>query len=196
MERLILRFTIISLAALTIGSCSRQLDSQSTAEREKKERSAEADRDRPTHPASASSAQGANAREGEGSEPQPSPEDISDDCLAFVWLTKAVPGDAANPNCPQCPPSKEATQVLAFRSAQVQRVSCTGERCEADVVIRANFNPSKGGTITGGLTGWISPEQREQYARGETPSGEQSYEVVITYARDNNAWRVVEFARR
>jgi hypothetical protein len=190
MERCIFRLAAISFTALIIASCSRQSDSQSN----RADKGAQAERDQRTDPGSGSL--GEEAKEGEESEAQPSLDDIIDDCRGFVWLTKAVPRDGASPNCPGCAANKEAPQVFTFRSARAERVSCTGERCEVDVVIRASFNPSNGGTISGGLTGWISPEQREQYSRGETPPGEQIYQVAITYARDGYEWRPIEFATR
>jgi hypothetical protein len=196
MEQIILRLTITSLAALITASCSRRLDSQPATEQKKPEKSEQVEgHDGNVHSASESTAADANAREAEGSESQPSTDDIIEDCHGFVWLTKVASGDANNANCPQCPSKKEAAQALVFRGAEVKRVSCTGERCEVIVVIHANFNPSKGGTISGGLTGWIPLQQREQYSHGETPSGEQIYEVMITYRREGSAWRTIEFAR-
>jgi len=196
MEQLILRLTITSLAALITASCSRRLDSQLGTDQKKPEKSEQVEgHDGSVHSASESAVADANSREEEGSEAQPSTDDIIQDCHGFVWLTKVASGDANNANCPQCPSSKEAAQALAFRGAEVKRVSCTGERCEVAVVIHASFNPSKGGTISGGLTGWIPLQQREQYSRGETPAGEQVYQVAITYAREANGWRAIEFAR-
>jgi hypothetical protein len=196
MEQLILRVTITSLAALIAASCSRRSDSESNSEHEKAEKRGEvADLNRRAHPGSKPSAPGAHAAESEQTESQPSANDIIEDCHGFVWLTKTVPRDGNKADCPQCPSNEEATQVLTFRSAEVERVSCTGERCEVAVVIHATFNPSKGGIINGGLTGWIPLQQREQYSRGETPSGEQLYEAMITYRREGSTWRAIEFAR-
>jgi hypothetical protein len=188
MEQLILRLTITSLAAVITTSCSRRVDSGSNTEHENGEiKQLAADHK--------GNALDANAREEEGIESQPSTDDIVQDCHGFVWLTKVASRDANNANCPQCPSNKEAAQALTFRGAEVKHVSCSGGRCEVAVVIHASFNPSKGGTISGGLTGWIPPPQREQYSRGETPAGEQVYQVAITYAREANGWRAIEFAR-
>ena len=63
------------------------------------------------------------------------------------------------------------------------------------VTIHAVFNPGSGETVTGGLTAWIPPEQRNAYLSGHTPSGEQVYHVHITYKRRGEAWRAVEFDR-
>jgi hypothetical protein len=136
----------------------------------------------------------AESREREEKESQPSEDDIVADCLAFVWLTKAMPANPTSADCPQCPSSAEGTQALNFQGAKVDRVSSAGGTCEVAVSIHASFNPSKGGTITGGLTGWIPQEQREQYARGQTPPGEQVYHVLITYRREGENWRLVDFA--
>jgi hypothetical protein len=177
MARLLLRVTFISLVALITASCSKQFDSRTSVEPES-ERSAPPD---------------ANSAEGEESESQPSANEISEDCHAFVWSTKVMPAKVASAECPECPASGEGAQVLKFQAAQVERVSCAGETCEAAVRIHASFNPSKGGTISGGLTGWIPPEQREQYSRGQTPPGKQVYHVEITYRREGERWRPVDF---
>jgi hypothetical protein len=63
------------------------------------------------------------------------------------------------------------------------------------VTIRASFNPGAGERIAGGLTAWISPEQRSEYLSGRMPSGEQVYRVKITYKRRGEAWRAIEFDR-
>jgi hypothetical protein len=135
----------------------------------------------------------ADSGEREEIESQPSADDIAEDCYAFVWLTKATLARGTSGDCPQCPSSEEAIHVLKFETAKVDRVSCTEEICEATVTIRASFNPSKGGTISGGLTGWIPPEQREQYSRGQTPPGEKVYHVNIIYKRKKGGWRAVDF---
>jgi hypothetical protein len=193
MEQLILRLTFISLTAL-IMSCSRRFDSQSNAEHETADTSEQiADHHGTAHPRSQRPAQSANPTEGGEREAQPSADDIGEDCHAFVWLTKSVPRDGANADCPQCPSSTEAKQVLNFRAAQVERVSCVGETCEVAVAIHASFNPSNGGTIRGGLEGWIPLEQREEYSRGQTPGGEQVYHLKIIYKRDGEGWRPVDF---
>jgi len=63
------------------------------------------------------------------------------------------------------------------------------------VTISVSFNPGTGERIAGGLTAWISPEQRSAYLSGHTPSGEQVYPVQITYKRRGGAWGAVEFDR-
>lgn len=173
----ILRAALISLAALVTASCWKRSDSGS------KEAS---ERVKPSQAEVASV-------EGEESKSQPSADDIVEDCYAFVWLTKATLARKTSAECPQCPSTEEANHVLKFEGAKVERVSCTEETCELAVSIRARFNPSKGGTISGGLTGWIPSEQREQYSRGETPPGEKAYHVKIIYRRKEGAWRPVEF---
>ena len=85
--------------------------------------------------------------------------------------------------------------MLRFGYVHVGRVSPSGLMCEFDVTIHATFNPGTGGAIAGGLTAWISPEQRAQYLRGQTPHGEQVYHVKITYRRTAKGWRAVEFDR-
>lgn len=167
----ILRLALISLATLVTASCSKQSDSGSK----------EATEAEVTSP------------EREESKSQPSADDIVQDCYTFVWLTKATLARKTSADCPQCPSTEEAIHVLKFEGAKVERVSCTEENCEIAVSISASFNPSKGGTISGGLTGWIPLEQREQYSRGQTPSGKKEYHVKIIYSRKEGGWRPVEF---
>jgi hypothetical protein len=174
----ILQVTLLSLALLA-AACSRRSDS------DRKERS-----DKTSEHESGVG----NSPEREEKESQPSEDDIVEDCLAFTWLTKAMPAKTTSADCPQCPSSAEGTEVLKFQGAKVDRVSCAGGTCEVAVSIHASFNPSTGGTITGGLTGWIPLEQREQYSRGQTPPGEQVYHLDITYRREGERWRLVDFA--
>ena len=191
----ILRLALILLPALLMGSCSKQPDSDSTGASEKVRPSQEiADRERANDRDSAQPGQAKMASvEGEASESQPSTDDIVEDCFAYVWLTKATLGRTKSAECPQCPSTEESIHVLKFEGAKVERVSCTEETCEVAVSIRASFNPSKGGTISGGLTGWIPPEQREQYARGQTPPGQKAYHVKVIYRRKQGRWRPVDF---
>jgi len=128
-----------------------------------------------------------------GDEPQPGKDEIEEDCAAFVRSTKVVPAQAAATDCPGCPAG--GTAVLAFRGMKPDVVSCSGDTCAVVVTIRAVFNPGSGETVTGGLTAWISPEQRNAYLSGHAPSGEQAYRVRITYKRRGAAWRAVEFDR-
>jgi hypothetical protein len=130
--------------------------------------------------------------EGEG-ERQPREDEIGEDCVAFVRSTKVVPTQTPTADCPACPP--EGAEVLAFRQMQTDRISCSGDTCTVSVTIRASFNPGAGERIAGGLTAWISPEQRSEYLSGRMPSGEQVYRVKITYKRRGEAWRAIEFDR-
>ena len=131
--------------------------------------------------------------EAETDELQPGKDDIEEDCAAFVRSTKVVRARAAATDCPGCPAA--GTAVLAFRGMKTDAVSCSGDTCIVVVTIRAVFNPSSGETMSGGLTGWIPPEQRTAYLKGQTPSGEQAYDVQITYKHRGAAWRAVEFDR-
>ena len=167
----ILQIALISLAALVTASCLKQSDPGSKEATEAEVTSAER----------------------EESKSQPSKDDIVEDCYTFVWLTQATLARKTSADCPQCPSTEEAVHVLKFEGAKVEHVSCTEETCEIAVSIRASFNPSKGGTISGGLTGWIPLEQREQYSRGQTPSGQKAYHVKIIYSRKEGGWRAVDF---
>jgi len=128
-----------------------------------------------------------------GNEPQPGEDEIEEDCAAFVRSTKVVPARAASTDCPGCPAG--GTAVMAFRGMKTDVVSCSGDTCTVVVTVRAVFNPGSGETVTGGLTAWIPPEQRNAYLSGHTPSGEQIYRVRITYKRSAAVWRAVEFDR-
>jgi hypothetical protein len=183
----ILQVTLISLALLA-AACSRKSDS---ARKDRSEKATEQiDRDE----APKRESEVANSPEREENKSQPSEDDIVEDCVAFASLTKAMPARTASADCPQCPSSAEGPQVLKFQEAKIDRVSCADGTCEVAVSIRASFNPSNGGTITGGLTGWIPQEQREQYSRGQTPPGEQVYHLNITYGREGESWRLADFA--
>ena len=191
----IVRIALVSVAALITASCSKQSDSGSKEASDRAKPSQKlADHERTNEHESQQSDKGAvTSAEGDESKSQPSPDDIVQDCYAFVWLTKATLARKTSAECPQCPSNDDAIHVLKFEGAKVERVSCTEETCEVAVSIRASFNPSKGGTISGGLTGWIPPEQREQYSRSQTPPGEKVYHVKIIYRRKEGAWRPVEF---
>lgn len=137
-------------------------------------------------------ASGANKVE-DADESQPDKDDIEEDCAAFVGSTKVVPPRPAAANCPECP--VEGTAALAFRGLKTDNVSCVNDTCTVVVTIRAVYNPGSGERFAGGLTAWISPEQRNAYLSGQMPSGEQTYHVQITYKRRGGAWRPVEFDR-
>jgi hypothetical protein len=126
-------------------------------------------------------------------EHQPREDEIGEDCVAFVRSTKVVPAQAPSADCPGCPAA--GAVMLAFRQMKTDRISCSGDTCTVLVTIIASFNPGAGERIAGGLTAWISPEQRSEYLSGRTPSGEQAYRVKITYKRRGAGWRAVEFDR-
>jgi hypothetical protein len=171
------RAALIVVAGIITASCSEK----SAPDREKHSNTSEATRE----PAS-------EVAKGED-ELQPSEDEIEEDCLAFVRSTKVVPGQAPKADCPGCP--AEGAETLRFRQIHTERISCSGDTCIVLVTIVVSFNPGAGERIAGGLTAWISPEQRSEYLSGRTPSGEQAYRVQITYKRRGEAWRAVEFDR-
>jgi hypothetical protein len=126
-------------------------------------------------------------------ESQPGEEEIAEQCVDFVRLTKVVSAQTPTAACPGCPPA--GAEALAFRQMKTDRISCSGDTCTVLVTIRVSFKPGAGERMAGGLTAWISPEQRNAYLSGQTPSGEQAYRVQITYKRRGEAWRAVEFDR-
>lgn len=126
-------------------------------------------------------------------ERQPREDEIAEDCVAFVRSTKVVSAQTPTADCPGCPAG--GAEVLSFRQMKMERISCSGDTCNVLVTIRAVFNPGAGERIAGGLTAWISPEQRSEYLSGRTPAGEQLYRVQITYKRRGETWRAIEFDR-
>lgn len=123
---------------------------------------------------------------------QPREDDIGEDCVAFVRATKALPAPAGNGDCPTC--LAAGAEVLRFRAMKTDRISCANDACDVDVTILASFNPNgSGDTITGGLTAWIPPEQRQEYLSGRAPDEERAYRVKITYKLRGETWRAVEF---
>jgi hypothetical protein len=135
----------------------------------------------------------ARESEAETDELRPDEDQIAEDCVGFVRSTKVVPARAATTDCPECPVG--GTEVFAFRNMKTEAVSCNGDTCTAVVTVRAVFNPGAGETFAGGLTAWISPEQRSAYLSGHTPSGEQTYRVQIIYKRRADGWQAIEFDR-
>jgi hypothetical protein len=100
-------------------------------------------------------------------ETQPREDEIAEDCVTFVRATKVIPAQTPGADCAGC--SKEGSEVLTFRQMRTDRVSCSANSCEVRVTLRASFNPGPGGTVTGGLTAWISQEQRQGYLNGHAP---------------------------
>jgi hypothetical protein len=159
----------IFVAGFAVASCSeKSTPPKSTSESESKEKESES---------------------GE-KESQPDEDQIAQDCVAFVQATKVSP--AKSTDCPGC--SGEQLSALAFRQLHLDRVSCAAASCEVTVTLRAVFNTVTG-TINGGLTAWISPEQRQDFLNGHPPTDEQVYQVNITYKRNGEAWRAIEFDR-
>src|SRR5256885_11844256 len=122
---------------------------------------------------------------------QPGEDEIAEDCVAFVQATKVDP--AKSTDCPGC--FVERSPALAFRQMHLDRISCTGISCEATVTLRAVFDPAASGTISGGLTAWISPEQRQEFLNGHPPAGGQGYCGEITYKRAGGTWGALDIDR-
>jgi hypothetical protein len=126
---------------------------------------------------------------------QPREDEIAEDCVAFVRTTKVIPAQSPTPGCVNCAAVAEATEALGFQQFQADKVSCSGDTCEAAVTIRATFNPAPAGAISGGLTAWLSPEQQTGYLQGNPPTGQQTFSVKVIYRRTSRGWRPVEFDR-
>src|SRR3954470_17689714 len=190
------QMAVIFAAGLIAASCSRKPDvDQSNAQSPQRSQAdiklASSQRQQGDVEERRSSAQAEkDSGDGEGeTELQPHDDEIAEDCVAFVRATRVVPAQAASADCPACP--SQGTEVLRFQSMKIERTFCSATACEIEVTIRASFNPGSGASINGGLTGWISPEQRAQYLQGDTPPDEQVYRVKITYKRAGEAWRAV-----
>lgn len=123
----------------------------------------------------------------------PGPDEIGEDCVGFLRATKVPQPNEPGKACPECPSGTAGFEVLKFNGFKIEKISPSAVGCDVTVEIRAEFNPSPGGNIVGGLIAWIPPEKREQYARGETPAGEQLYKVKISYRRPEGFWKAVEF---
>ena len=134
-------------------------------------------------------AQAESETEKKETEEQPREDEIAEDCVSFVRATKVVPPVPAT-DCPGC--STQGSDALAFREMKVERISCS-TNCDVTVTLRVAFNQVPVGTVTGGLTAWISQEQRLQYLNGKAPEGDQVYRVKITYKRTARGWRAIEF---
>ena len=171
------RAALIVVAGIITASCS--------------EKSAP-DREQHSSPTEATRAPASKVAEAED-ELQPREDEIAEDCVAFVRSTKVVPAPGPTAGCPGCPAGGE--EVLTFRQMKTDRISCSGDTCAVLVTIRVSFKPGTGERISGGLTAWISPEQRSEYLGGRTPSGEQAYRVQITYKRRGERWLAIEFDR-
>jgi hypothetical protein len=150
------------------------------------------DREKHSSPAEATRAPAPEVAEAEDELP-PRENEIAKDCVGFVRSTKVIPAPAPTADCPGCPAG--GAEVLTFRKMKTDRISCSGDTCTVLVTIRVSFKPGTGERIAGGLTAWISPEQRSEYLSGRTPSGEQAYRVKITYKRRGEGWRAAEFDR-
>ena len=173
----------ICTAAIMTASCSKKSEPDPTEPKSDSEASRTAE------------PEAESEREREEAERQPAEEEIGEDCVRFVRATKAAPANSSRGDCPTCPVSGESYEVLQFIGVQVDSASCTEVSCDVAVTIRATFNPSKGGTIVGGLAAWISPEQRVQYSQGQAPPGEQVFPVKVAYRKTAKGWTAVEFDR-
>ncbi|MEP6808745.1 MAG: hypothetical protein ABI992_00755 [Chthoniobacterales bacterium] len=185
------RYTMIALAALLAVSCSEKskTDRPHSSKSEKQPTPGT-----PVATPAGPSGEAEDEAKEKTAEAAPETEEIGEDCVAFLRSTKATPLHAQNTDCPHCP-SDAAVEVLRFDDFTVEHIKPSPTTCEVIVAIKAQFNPSAGGRIGGGLTGWITPEQREQYERGETPTEQQIYHVRIFYRHTGAVWKAIEFDR-
>jgi hypothetical protein len=180
-----IRFSLAVATGCALVCCS---DRSDQSDKTKSEHNQESEVDR--------GARSASAEPEENEDGGPREEEIAEDCVAFLRSTKSVPPNLAKPDCPECVPSAEAKEVLKFERLQVDGRKCSATACDVTVTIAATFNPATGGgTMAGGLTGWIPAGQKTQYQKGETPAGLQSYRAKVIYRRHPKGWRAVEFER-
>jgi hypothetical protein len=183
------RVILVIMASIVGASCSEKSGRDQNQNSKTEERIN-------TPPVEPSSVPAPKVAEAEGeSELQPPEDEIAQDCVAFLRSTKTVPATSPSGDCPQCPSSTEATEVLRFNDIRVDRIARSEATCQAEVTIHATFNPSSRENIVGGLTAWISSEQRAKYLEGEIPPGQQTYKVKVIYHRVGEGWRAVEFDR-
>jgi hypothetical protein len=187
----IFRLSLIFLAVLMIVACSRKPTASEDSKLEEV-----TGREAPAERAGESdSIRGSTERAQDEKKSQPEEQDIGEDSVAFLRSTVAKRADSTPGDCPGCPSSAGQIEVLRFLSAKVERIVAGASSCEVTVRIRAMFNPSHGGIITGGLVGWIPAEQKDSYSRGESPAGEQAYEVKVIYHKTEKGWERIEFDR-
>lgn len=178
------------VAALVTSSCSEKTDAHAK-KKLKTENAGSSDEIPAARSLPNSESRDSSAGKSSDTDSQPEAEEIAEDCVRFVRSTLTAAARTQNTECPTCPAN--TAEVLQFHGMEVEQVSCSGESCEIAVKLRATFNPSTGAAITGGLTAWISPENREQYLHGQIPSGEQTYHLKVAYRRTASRWRAVEF---
>ncbi len=182
----ILRVACLAFAIALAGACSKKSTAAADAKITEK----------PDHESVAAEQSVERRTEGDEAdeaEAAPENEEIGEDCVAFLRATRATSAAPGTADCPQCPTSDTRPEVLHFEHFEVNRISSSEGACQVAVTIHARFNKSAGGRIVGGLIGWISPDKREQYERGETPAGSQVYKVSVIYQRRKGAWKAVEF---
>ncbi|HMJ05258.1 MAG TPA: hypothetical protein VK474_03290 [Chthoniobacterales bacterium] len=186
-------FSIIVVSAVSLFTLS--CSEKSASDGDKKLDGAKQELKDESHPtaSAASEKNRSEAREETEADDKPETDMVEEDCVAFLRATTIARTSGGSSDCPGCPATTEVPEVLKFGQVKIDRFSPGEERCEVSVRIYGTFNPSRGGDIVGGLTRWISSEQKAQYARGETPSGEQVYPVKAIYRRTPQGWRVVEF---
>ena len=176
---------LLSLALATT-SCSKK----NTSDHREAERAAES-REREGRETEKRSREGAESEEEEN---QPDSEAIGEDCVAFLRATTAPKPSEKAIDCPSCPPPGALPEVLKFNDLKIDHIAPSRDRCEVSVKILASFNPSTRSPIIGGLTAWISPEQKKLYLSGQVPSEQQTYKVHIIYRRTGQGgWHAVEF---
>lgn len=129
----------------------------------------------------------------ESAESAPSRDELREDLFRFVQATRS-PRAAFNTTCATCPAMADAVEVLKPVGFDVTQLTCSGDRCDVAVTMRATFNQSTGQTISGGLVAWISQSQRDEWLHGKTPPGQQTFRVKATYVRRGEHWRAIEFA--
>jgi hypothetical protein len=168
-----LRLALMFVAGILIASCS-----EKASPKQEQAKETEARRSPASEPE-------------EEKERQPREDEVAEDCVAFLRATKVVPAKNPKADCPDC--AVEGAEVLSFQQIQTDRISCSADTCEVAVTIRATFKPGAGETIMGGLTAWLSQEQRAAYLNGHPPSGQQIYRVKVTYKWTGKRWRAAEF---
>jgi len=173
------RIALICAAVLAV-SCSRKSETRDSSE------------SRQSSNATASSSKSEQGRD--DNDARPAEDEIAEDCVAFVHTTKIIPPNDAGVDCPGCTAGAAGADALSFQQFELNRITCSPTTCNAEVVVRAAFNPGVG-IIAGGLAAWLTPEHRAAYLQGKAPTGPQTFAVKVTYQRVNGGWRAIEFDR-
>ena len=85
--------------------------------------------------------------------------------------------------------------MFAFRQMRTDAVSCSDNTCTVVATIRAGVQSRFRSNRRWRTDRVDPPGKRSLYLSGQTPPGEQTYRVQITYKHRGEEWRALEFDR-